>query len=168
MLRDFKESTDYRFEIKEFRYFMDTLDDLVIRILYGGSGYYLSSPGSSSSERMTKKDNERINEDFYQALLDLGMQEAKDHGLGGQEDSFMCEIVDNYEVLELRVPFEQGIGSFGKNLHNTLKDFFGPKILFEFDEKTHSFWFPEETREMFDQQCGYDLKIERVEVCFTR
>jgi hypothetical protein len=88
---------------------------------------------------------ERINEAFYQVLQDLGMQAAKDYCLDGMTDVFICEIVDNYEVLELRVPFKRGIGSFGKNLHNTLKDFFGVNIHFEFDENTQTFWFPVET-----------------------
>lgn len=166
-LHKLQQNAGYDIEFKEFKYFIDTKDDLLIRILYGGTGYFCSSSSITPSKDREIDNLERINEAFYKALLGLGMQAAKDHRLGGMTDVFMCEIVDNYEVLELQIPYKRGIGTFSKNLHNTLKDFFGPNNHFEFDEKTHSFWFPVETREMFNRNSGYDLKIERVEVCFV-
>jgi hypothetical protein len=166
-LHKLQQNAGYDIEFKEFKCFIDTKDDLLIRILYGGSGYFCSSSGTIPSKGLESNNLESINDAFYQALLDLGMQTAKDYRLGGHQDDLMCEIVDNYEVLELQIPYKRGIGTFGKNLHKTLKEFFGPKIPFEYDEHTGSFRFPENTRKLFNERLGYYLNIERVEICFA-
>lgn len=166
-LQKLKQHAGYSIVFRDFKYFIDTKDDLLIRIMYGGSGYFCSSSSITRSSVRKTEDQEKMNEAFYHVLLELGMKEAKDHRLGGQEDSFMCEIVDNYEVLELQVPFKRGIGTFGENLHKNLAAFFGPGIRFEFDEHTRSFRFPERTRKLFNERSGYYLNIERVEICFA-